>query len=341
VDPMRVIQVGVGGFGRLWLQSIKQLQSVRIVALVDTVEDHLIEAKNILGDGSVPIFQSHEQAFREVEADLALLITPPPTRYRLTRDALQAGMHVIMEKPVASTYAEALELRHMTKGYDKIVAVNQNYRWSPQIQAMKTAVAAGMIGNVEIVEWQFERNLMTHRESQVGWRKDRAEPLLTELSIHHFDLMRYLLDAQPQAMFAKSFNPSWNRAAGNTTASAIIEFSAGIHANYFATSVNRGTDTTWTGNVRLVGSAGAVGLRDMHVYHVSEDGVAHPLAIPVLKYTAVDYTVDEFVQAIKENRQPATHIDDNLVSFSMVGAAIESSNTGAIVRLDTGYYKAY
>ncbi|WP_028552936.1 Gfo/Idh/MocA family protein [Paenibacillus sp. UNC451MF] len=341
MERMKVIQVGVGGFGKYWLENIKSVESIELVAIADVQQSNLDEALNVLGDLKVPVFLSHEEAFREVKADLALLITPPPTRHRLTRDALEAGMHVIVEKPMASTYREALQLLEIAQSYDLLVSVNQNYRWTPEMKAIRTALESGLIGAAEVVEWQFNRDGSRNRGPQSEWRKNREEPLLTELSIHHFDLMRYLLNAQPISLFANSFSPSWNERGGNVSASVILKFAGGTHVNYFASSGNKGKDTTWTGNFRIVGKLGALEFSDGLAYHVTEDGESHLLELPVQKYSNVAYTVNEFVQAVREGRRPVTHIADNLISFSMVGAAVESSKTGKVVRLDTGYYHAY
>jgi predicted dehydrogenase len=341
MERTRVIQVGVGGFGRNWLEGIKDVKSIQIVALVDVVQENLDEALQVLGDSDMPVYLSYEDAFREVKADLALLITPPPTRHRLTRAALDAGMHVIVEKPMASNYKEGLELLRISQEYDKAVSVNQNYRWTPEMRAIRNALESGVIGNLGVVEWQFDRDGSRHRGPQAEWRKNREEPLITELSIHHFDLMRYLLNANPESVFASSFSPSWNERSGHSSASAIIKFKGGIHVNYFASSANKGNDTTWTGNFRLVGSAGALEFTEGTAYHMTEAGERQQLELPDLEYEGVAYTVNEFVQAIREGRKPVTHITDNLVSFSMVGAAVESSKSGRVVRLDTGYYQAY
>ncbi|MFD0675626.1 MULTISPECIES: Gfo/Idh/MocA family protein [unclassified Paenibacillus] len=341
MERTRVIQVGVGGFGKEWLEGIKAVKSIQIVAIVDVVQENLIEAIKVLGDANMPTYTSYEDAFDEVEADLALLITPPPTRHRLTRAALEAGMHVIVEKPMASNYKEGLELFRIAGEYDKVVSVNQNYRWTPEMKAIRNALESGVIGKLGVVEWQFDRDGSRHRGPQAEWRKNREEPLITELSIHHFDLMRYLLNAQPESIFASSFSPSWNERGGNSSASAIIKFKGGVHVNYFASSANKGKDTTWTGNFRLVGSDGALEFIEGKAYRVTEAGERQELELHELEYNGVAYTVNEFVHAVREGKKPATHIADNLISFSMVGAAVESSKTGRLVRLDTGYYQAY
>ncbi|MCU6793166.1 Gfo/Idh/MocA family oxidoreductase [Paenibacillus sp. WQ 127069] len=341
MERAKVIQVGVGGFGKNWIEGIKDVKSIQIVAIVDVVQENLVEALKVLGDGNIPVYLSYEDAFREVKADLALLITPPPTRHRLTRAALDAGMHVIVEKPMASNYKEGLELLAISQQYDKAVSVNQNYRWTPEMKAIRNALESGMIGKLGVVEWQFDRDGSRHRGPQSEWRKDREEPLLTELSIHHFDLMRYLLNVHPESVFASSFSPIWNERIGHSSASAIIKFKGGIHVNYFASSANKGKDTTWTGNFRLVGSSGTLEFTEGTAYYVTEAGERQQLELPELEYEGVAYTVNEFVLAVTEGRKPVTHITDNLISFSMVGAAVESSKTGHVVRLDTGHYQAY
>jgi predicted dehydrogenase len=286
-----------------------------------------VDAKKLLKDDSIQFFQNHLEAFEHVEADIAIIITPPQTHKRLALDALEAGLYVFMEKPITHTFEEATELYIEAKKYEKFIMISQNYRWRPEIEAMKNCIQAGTIGTVEYGEWNFRRATKFG-----GWRDQYSEILIEDMSIHHFDLLRHILGEEPTSIYAKSMKPSWSWFGGNGVASAIIKFNT-ILINYFGSWVTRGKETSWNGEVRLVGSKGIIELIDDIPLFTDENGTTIELELPKMTYTDREYSIYEMVQAIKENRKPVTHLEDNLKSFSIVGGALQSINQGEEVIL--------
>ena len=149
-------------------------------------------------------------------------------------------------------------------------------------------------------------------------------PLIIDMAIHHFDLMRYLLDKDPLCIYARSWNPSWSWFKGDAASSVLIEMTDGVHVTYNASWVATGAETTWNGNWRIECEKGVILLKDDRVLVGKKSG--HLKEVPPLKMSRQrqGYSLHEFVTAIKEGREPDSGGEDNLKSINMVFQTIEA-----------------
>lgn len=317
----KIIQVGIGGFGISWLEILKNHQNVKLVAVVDVLEDNLTKAKEHLGEEGVNYFTDYEKAFEETNADVAVIITPPQTHKKIALKALENDLHVFMEKPIAHSKEDAIELNKLAKQFSSHVMISQNYRYRPEIQSIKNAVEQGKVGPVEYVEWNFRRATKFG-----GWRDQYQEIIIEDMSIHHFDLLRYILGKNASSVFAKSMRPSWSWFNGNPTASVVIDLED-VLVNYFASWVTSGPETSWNGECKLYGENGVIALIDDIPYFINQQGEKEILPLPIMEYEDREYSINEMVNAINEGRMPDTVISDNIHSFNIVTAAVASINS--------------
>lgn len=325
---LKIIQVGAGGFGLSWLDIIGKHTDLDLVGVVDLIPENHQKAKEVVKDESVQYFEQHKEAFQTLEADLVLIVTPPQTHKKVAIDALESGLHVLMEKPIAQSIEDALELQAIAKNFSQKVMISQNYRWRPEIQALKKALDQQIAGTIEYVEWTFNR-----ATNFGGWRDHYNEIVIEDMSIHHFDLMRYLLGKNATTIYAKSKRPTWSWFQGNPTASVTMTFEDTL-VNYFASWVTSGPETSWNGNIKLYGQKGIVELIDDVPAFLTADGHKTLLLMPEMQRVDRDYSLNEMVQAIKENREPVTSLDDNLNSFGIVGAAVQSIQTSSEIGMN-------
>lgn len=318
MEKLKAIQVGAGGFGSSWTEILDQFEDVELVAVVDVMPENLENVKKIIKNNRTEFFTNHLEAFEKVKADIAVIITPPQTHKKLALDALEHDLNVFMEKPIAHTFEDAMELLEKSREYQKFVMISQNYRWRPEIAAVKKAVDEGLVGEIEYVEWDFRRATKFG-----GWRDQYSEILIEDMSIHHFDLLRHILSLEPTTVFAKSMRPSWSWFNGNGVASAIMKFD-NVLVNYFGSWVTRGRETSWNGEIKLVGKKGVIELINDKPLARLENGTTIELDLVSLEYEDREYSIFEMVNAIKENRKPITELADNINSFAIVGASLES-----------------
>ncbi|CAG7645167.1 Gfo/Idh/MocA family protein [Paenibacillus allorhizosphaerae] len=322
MSKLKIIQIGVGGFGRSWLRTVKANPDAEMAAVVDVSESNLAEAKSILEHDALPAYQDYREAIRSVAADAVLIVTPPRTHIEIALFALEAGLHVLTEKPLSYSFEEAMTLYEKRPRYGKQVTVNQNYRWTPEIQAVKDGLTSGVIGKIAYVDWTFRR---MHNPRQGTWRVQSSDFLFTDVSVHHFDLMRYLLGTDPIAVCASGFRPSWSWCEGNMVNGAFFRFPGEVNVHYFGSLEDTGTLTPWNGNFRLVGNEGAIELTDDVPTLVRKDGSKEQLPLPALPYESKGFTLDAFVRSVRSGAPSVTDLSDNIRTFLMVDGAIQSA----------------
>jgi predicted dehydrogenase len=161
--------------------------------------------------------------------------------------------------------------------------------------------------------------------------------LLVDMSIHHFDLLRMILNREPDRISCEARNPRWTSFAGPSVAVASILF-GDVLVGYRGSWVSAGPITPWAGEWRMEFEHGEIywtsraddgALADKVVVRM-RGGSAKRLR---LREMAVDRwgTLTEFAQAIREGREPQCSGRDNLGTIALMCAAVESAERGTAV----------
>lgn len=330
---LKVLQIGAGGFGQSWLQVVRHHPDAELVAVADLSPQHLQMAQETAALADSQLYIDPQQAIREAGADIALIVTPQQTHKPLTLAALEGGLHVLMEKPLSHSYEDGVELLLASRQYEQRVMVSQNYRWFAPVQALKKLLAAERIGRIGYVEYQFRT--IIHAS---GWRDSLPEVLLEDMSIHHFDILRYLLGKEAIDVYASSFQTCWSWWKGKPAASVILRFEDDVHVNYFGSWVPRGSVTSWNGDIRFVGERGEIVAASESVTwrETNEQGETlreEQIPLPEMVVDPRSCSLSELVQAIREEREPLTALADNIFSFELTRAAVESARSGQRIEL--------
>jgi predicted dehydrogenase len=173
-----------------------------------------------------------------------------------------------------------------------------------------------------------------------------AYPLIIDMAIHHFDLMRFFLESDPVSIFGRSWNPPWSWYKGDAAAALMLEFTNGVVVAYNGSWCATGQETTWNATWRFEGEHGVAWLEDDQVYlqlkqselenmgsyqrHQYQEAV---LVEPVtLEYLAQAYLLHEFYLAVLKGATPATLCQDNIKSLAIVFDSIKSFEAGQPVR---------
>ncbi len=327
---MKVVQVGIGGMGNAWLQTVFASQQVEFAGFVE-VSDEVIEAQVArYGLDRAMIFPTLKEALEALQPDGVIDVTPPQFHRDISILALEMGIPVLSEKPLAPTLAEAREIVAAAERTGVLHMVAQNYRYSPVIQALKLALDPAIMGEIGAVSVEFFKG--PHFS---GFREQMPYPLIIDMAIHHFDLMRFLLGANAVSVFGRSWNPAWSWFRGDASASAVIDFTGGVTVSYDGSWCATGRETPWNGSWRFDCANGVVTLVDdqVWVYPRGEGQTARQLAPVTMPYAAQAYLLHEFYMAVTTGSVPATTCQDNLHSLSIVHRLVESFETGQVVRL--------
>lgn len=321
---LRIIQVGVGGFGRGWLNMLKDAAGVQVAALVDINVEALHQAAETLQIGSCCCFTNIDRALREVDADALLNVTPPAFHKEIALKAFERKLHVLTEKPLADSMASAKEMVAAAQMAGRVLMVSQNYRFRRWARTMMHLVAENEIGQVNSCAVRFAK-----APSFTGsYRLQMEYPLIVDMSVHHFDLMRAILGCDPVEIYTKSWNPSWSWFKHDARCYIIVGMAGGINVIYDASWVTRGMETGWDGEWLIEGSSGTLQLRGDKII-LCKDGKTEQIIEPInLPAENQEYALLEFKRAIEAKTEPETSGARNLPTLAMVFAALDSAKTG-------------
>jgi predicted dehydrogenase len=224
-SPLRAVHVGVAGRGEWPLRLMAADERWRSVGLVDVNTDNLARACTMTGLATDACFPDLAEALRAVPADAVVVVTPSALHGRFIRLALEAGKHVLVEKPFVHQLAEAEELVALAEAQHRQIVVAQQYRFNVQQRALHAALASGEFGTPGYA------TMVHHRRRPDPRAFTMPHAMLVEMSVHHFDDMRAVFGREAEAISARSFDPPWSRYQGGAVTAAIT-FAGGLEVAY-------------------------------------------------------------------------------------------------------------
>ena len=332
--PLRFILVGMGARSRVWRRVLKERPDCRLVGLVETdpvrLAEALAESVGAVGGTSL------DEVAASVEADVALLCTPPSGRQSQVAAACAAGLGILAEKPLADTLADAESHVAAAKEAGVPIAVGLNFRYLAVTQALKALFSADRLGPPEFGRFTYERWRDGRLSHLNKYPMSMKQPMLWEQSIHHFDLMRFVYDVEPVCISARTFNPSWSMYKGDANVSALITFTGGLEVTY---------QGTWAGNWQKMGFEWRTECRQGIAlqgemfgalsYAIRDDLELTPVPLPESEPWVDDARalLSAFVSHFREDMPLPCPGTDHLNSLRMVEACIRSSEGEGAVSL--------
>ena len=331
---MKVIQVGIGNRGDSWLSAIADSDVVELAGCVE-ISDHFIEQQS--AKYNIPrdtIFPTLAEALQNIEADAVIDVTPPGLHLSVAGTAMDAGLPVLAEKPLADDLHPAQAIVDKANATGLLYMVAQNYRYKPVIQTLRQTVEK--MGRIASVEISFHKAVHFG-----GFREQMPYPLIIDMSIHHFDLMRYLLKGNPVTMSGQSWNPAWSWFNGDAATALTMRFDNDAIVTYHASWVATGLETSWDADWRFNCEKGIVelkqdvvtvqhwlGVKDNRLHDYSEPEVVPTVDMPLAH---VPYLLQTFYDHVRDKTQAETSAQDNIHSIQMVFNAIRACESGTTI----------
>lgn len=198
-EPITVIVIGAGSRGKTYASySESYPNSLQIVGVADINKDRQLYMKNKYNIADEHCFGDWTEVFeKEKFADAVIISTPDNLHYKPCLRALQAGYHVLLEKPVAQSAKECLDILSYAKKYNKIVGICHVLRYAPYFIAMKKILDSGTIGDIVSIQHMecIRYHHMAHSYVRGNWKNSReTTPIVIAKSCHDMDLMRWLVN---------------------------------------------------------------------------------------------------------------------------------------------------
>ena len=331
---MKAILTGLGGRGLYWLDNARRHPDVEIVAFVEPYQGSIDRAVNQHQVAREAIFPSLDAAIQNSEADFVLDVTPPAIHPEIAFAAFENGLHVIGEKPLSDNFDVARKVAAASHAAGLTHMITQNYRFGALPRTSRRVLDEGLIGQPGQCDVKFYMNW-----ADIPGSHYVTEPfmLINDMMVHHFDMMRYVLNQDPISVTAQTWNPSWGWHAGDACHSITFRFASGLVVTHVANGAAVGSRTTYNGDWRIEGDKGSLDWKNdklsySHLHRTDENVDAR--AIKLDETVPADQAIfDEFFAAIRDNRAPECSAQDNLKSLAMVFAAIQSAQEKREVRL--------
>jgi predicted dehydrogenase len=274
-EPCRLGIIGAGAVVQVaHLPVLRRLRSIDVRALCDT---DVPKARALAERSGIPAaYDDIEDLLAHEELDALLIATPNHLHEPHIQAALSAGLHVLVEKPLALSSASAQKLARAVEKRDRVVMVGMTHRYRPDVQAVRSFVQAGELGPIDSVRASW--HLARPARAPLGWRQRRSEAgggAMLDLGLTMLDLCLWL-----------SGNPEPVRASASLTRSA-GERSVEPSGSAFVVCDNDCSifvDVTWRHigagerfGVGLRGARGSAGINPLHVWKEIH-GVAHDVS---------------------------------------------------------------
>ena len=341
---VRAIQVGVGRWGFSWSKDvIPKVPSVEMVGYVDLAAAAVERLQKELKVPPEKCFTSLAEAHKATGADLVIATLRTDAHYPVVKEALELGLNVIVEKPFAASMQQAKELVAIAEERNRILMVSQNYRFYPGPIAAAEFIGAQKYGPVDLVTLDFRR----HAPSQGHAYAEMPDPLLADMSIHHFDLMRMVLGDNPKRVSARTWNPPESPFTHDPVGIASIEFEKGTLLSYRGSWMSSGPSTPWSGEWTMDCSQGQIwwtsrdhfgnkqGPDRLSIRHT--DGASEDIKLTPPEFQDRQGTLNAIAQAIDTGTLPTRMSTgaDNLYSFALtIGAITSASRNGEWVEIE-------
>lgn len=327
MNKLRLIQCGVGGHGKTWIEShANKAEDFDWVAIVDVVESNLHAAGDLANIPKEKRFLSLEAAVRSVEADAVLSVTPPSVHVEHARIAFANNLHLMTEKPLADTLKNAQEMIALARQSGKQLAVSQNYRFNPAIQKLKSLLQEKAVGEFGHGHLDF----YIPADFTGTFRETMEYPLLLDMAIHHFDLIRCVTGRNITKVTAQSFRPAWSWYQHEPGLKVLMELEGGLPFSYSGDWSGRGRNTSWSGDWRLQCETGSLHFeRNKLSISRSEkwgkEEENETVSAPNILREGQSQTLHLFAEAIRSSQPMEISGENNLASFAAVQAAILSA----------------
>jgi len=211
MEPIKLGIIGCGIAAReLHLPALQKLEDK---FQITAVCNHTIEKAKSFAElaGGVPFHQDYNELLNRDDVEAVDIILPIDLNLRVTRDALMAGKHVLVEKPLGASMDDAKEMLELDNKYNLVKMVAENFRYRPGLIRMKALLDQEEIGQPYAVMWNYFGLLeMTNKYAKTKWRINHTYPggFITDGGVHNIAGLRLLFgDIISGRAFMQSQNP--------------------------------------------------------------------------------------------------------------------------------------
>ncbi len=305
---------------------MRDAPGVELVAVADPDPEARLAADGVPGYGSV------EEAIAGVGCDAVLVASPPGTHHAVAKAALQAGKHALVEKPLATSLEDALDLVDAAEQAGRVLMVSQNYRFNVPFRAVQRAVPElGELVSVRIGCRRDTRTLFAPEDFRYSMR----HPYVLDMSVHHFDLLRAATGRDVRSVCARGWRVPDSPFVHHPAVAAMVDLEDGVPVIYEGDWATCEPETSWNGEWEIVGEEGRLlwsgdtderGNGEVVVERWGEGPI--PVEQPSLEFVEREATLQALRAAVEDGVTPETAAVDNVRSLAVMLGCLRSIEEG-------------
>lgn len=320
---------------------------LEIVGVCDLVPEHIkiLLQKLEMEKENFPEYVDYHQMLQEQKPELVAIATESGEHTQIALDCLEAGCHVIIEKPIALSLEDADKIIAKAKEKDLVVCANHQNRFNKSIQKIREAVESGDFGKMLYGTAHIRWNRGPEYYKQAPWRGTWAQDggALMNQCIHNIDLLRWMLGDEITEVFAYTDNLNHDFIEAEDLGLAIIKFKNGSYG------MIEGTTNIYPKNLEetlyLFGQKGTVKAGGKSVNIIEEwcfEGQTENSEEVKAKNSEMPQNVYGFghtplyqnvIEAIESHTQPLVDAEAGRRALELVLAIYQSAATGKPVKL--------
>jgi predicted dehydrogenase len=324
-------KIGLIGCGGISVQHLRAYQAAgyQVAALCARTQRKAREqAERFFPEAEV--VTDYRQVLAREDIEVVDIATHPEVRAGMLTEAIEAGKHVLSQKPFVTDLDQGERLADRAEAKGVRLAVNQNGRWAPHWSWIRRAIEGGLLGRVSSVRLAVNWDLAWVAGSVF---EQIRHLVLYDFAIHWFDILCCFMSGRKPLRVSASVG----RAPGQTLkppllAQAVVEYEDGQASLAFDASTRfGGQDLTFVAG--SLGTARSTGpdLNEQELTLVTAAGLAVPALAGAWFPDGFHGTMGELLRAVEEKREPDNGARNNLKSLELCFAAIASADSGAPV----------
>lgn len=328
---------GCGSIGQMHIRALEELGRTRLVAVSSRGE---ARAREIAEENGCAFTTDPVVLARRPDVEVVIVATSSGSHAPLALEALAAGKHVIVEKPMAMTSGEARRMIEAAASRRLMLAVISQRRFEETHQTIKRLVDGGALGKLLLLEASCPYFRTQEYYDSSDWRGTIAQDggALMNQAIHSVDLLLWF-GGPARAVYGRTATQT-HRMEAEDLATAVVTFASGAIGTIMAsTSIRPGFQPA----LNLYGEKGTIKLEGASVVHWTVPGFAQPEAAAetsagvtspqLASHRYHQAQLADILDALDGERRPAVMAADGFCAVELVNGVYESSRTGAPITL--------
>ena len=202
--------IGAGGIAGAHVEELKKFSDVEVVAAADIVDKNLETAQKEWG--CTAVFKDWREMLKKVELDAVSVCTPNALHVKPTLDALRAGCHVMVEKPLAMNASEGQRMVDEAEKLGLHCTIAFQHRYSPETQMIKRAVDAGRLGDIMVARVHAMRRRGIPNWGVFGRKELQGGGPMIDIGVHAMEMAHYAMGLpRPVAAVGKTWTYLGNK----------------------------------------------------------------------------------------------------------------------------------